>query len=427
MGGFYNELVITFEPASYLNIQAFAVSLGIGLLIGLERERKPDAKAGLRTFALTAMLGCLSAMLGEKSGSGWILAAGLLMTATMMIVALASDPQDDGDPGTTSVVALMVCFGLGALVWYGQATLAVMLAITTTVLLYFKGQLQLVTRSLTHKDLISVLQFGVLSMVVLPILPNQDYGPYLAINPHQLWWMVVLISGLSLAGYAALRIVGNRHGAALLGFFGGLVSSTATTLVFARNARADANLTATATLVILIANLVVTLRLGIVAVVLAPTLFVPLASMLGIGLAFGLLVVAYKWRTLTAAGELPLPEVKNPTEIRTALSFGLLYGAVLLLSAWLQDIAGSQGLYLVALASGLTDVDAITLSTLRLFNQQTLSANPAVIAIGLAILSNLIFKSGLVIAIGGKPLARRVLPGLAAIGTGFVLGIFFLA
>jgi len=156
-------------------------------------------------------------------------------------------------------------------------------------------------------------------------------------------------------------------------------------------------------------------------------LFAPLASMLGIGLAFGLLVVAFKWRTLTAAGELPLPEVKNPTEIRTALSFGLLYGAVLLLSAWLQDIAGSQGLYLVALASGLTDVDAITLSTLRLFNQQTLSANPAVIAIGLAILSNLIFKSGLVIAIGGKPLARRVLPGLAAIGTGFVLGIFFLA
>ncbi len=142
MGGFYNELVITFEPAAYPHIQAFAVSIGIGLLIGLERERKSDAKAGLRTFALTALFGCLSALLSEKSGSGWILAAGLLMTATMMIVALASDPQEDGDPGTTSVVALMVCFGLGALVWYGQATLAVMLAITTTVLLYFKGQLQ---------------------------------------------------------------------------------------------------------------------------------------------------------------------------------------------------------------------------------------------------------------------------------------------
>jgi uncharacterized membrane protein (DUF4010 family) len=412
-----------FDPSDYASIQAFAVSLGIGLLIGLERERKPDAKAGLRTFALTALLGCLAAMLGEMTVSGWVIPAGLLMVATMMIVAQARDPQDDGDPGTTSVVALMVCYGLGALVWFGEATLAVMLAITITVLLYFKAQLQGVTRSLTHKDLISILQFGVLSLVVLPILPNQDYGPYNALNPHQIWWMVVLISGLSLAGYAALRIVGNRHGAPLLGFFGGLVSSTATTMVFARNARDDAKLTTTATLVILIANLVVTVRLGIVAVVLAPTLFVPLASVLGIGLLLGLVVALFRWRTLTAAGDLPLPEVKNPTEIRAALSFGLIYGVVLLLAAWLQDIAGSQGLYLVALASGLTDVDAITLSTLRLFNQQTLAGAPAVTAIALAVLSNLVFKSSLVIAIGGKALARQVLPGLAAIGVGFVAGI----
>jgi len=421
---FYNGFM--FEPAAFPEVQAFAISLGIGLLIGLERERKADAKAGLRTFALTAMFGCLAAMLDAQVGGGWLLAVGLLLLATMMIVTLARDPQDDGDPGTTSVVALMVCYCLGALVWHRHATLAVMLAITTTILLYFKGQLQSMTRSLTHKDLISIQQFAVLSLVVLPILPNQDYGPYQALNPHQVWWMVVLISGLSLGGYAALRFVGNRHGAPLLGFFGGLVSSTATTMVFARHARTDAKLTETATLVILIANLVVTLRLGVVAVVLAPSLLAPLAGMLGIGLLFGLVVVLLKWRTLSAAGELPLPEVKNPTEIRTALSFGLLYGVVLLLSAWLQDVAGSQGLYLVALASGLTDVDAITLSTLRLFNQETLAAHAAVIAIGLAALSNLFFKSGLVVTIGGAPLARRALPGLIAIGAGFVLGIAWL-
>jgi len=413
----------TIDPAAYASIQAFSVSLGIGLLIGLERERKPDTKAGLRTFALTALLGCMAAMIAEITLSGWVIPAGLVMVAAMIIVAQARDPMDDGDPGTTSVVALMVCYGLGALVWFGQATLAVMLAITVTVLLYFKAQLQGVSRSLTHKDLISILQFGVLSLVVLPILPNQDYGPYNALNPHQIWWMVVLISGLSLAGYAALRIVGNRHGAPLLGFFGGLVSSTATTMVFARNARDDAKLTATATLVILIANLVVTVRLGIVAVVLAPSLFVPLASVLGIGLLLGLIVAIFRWRTLTTTSDLPMPEVKNPTEIRTALSFGLLYGVVLLLAAWLQDIAGSQGLYLVALASGLTDVDAITLSTLRLFNQQTLTDAPAVTAIALATLSNLAFKSGLVIAIGGKTLARQVMPGLVAIGVGFIAGI----
>ena len=416
-----------FEPAAYPVVQAFAVSLGIGLLIGLERERKPDSKAGLRTFGLTALLGCLSGLLGEQTGSGWIVAVGMLMVAAMMIVAQARDPLDDGDPGTTSVIALMLCYGLGALVWHGQATLAVMIAITTTILLYFKAQLQGVTRSLTHKDLISILQFGVLFLVVLPILPNQDYGPYNALNPHQIWWMVVLISGLSLAGYAALRFVGNRHGAPLLGFFGGLVSSTATTMVFARNARDDTKQAATATLVILIANLVVILRIGIIAVVLAPTLLAPLAGVLGIGLLFGLIAVAIKWRTLTAAGDLPLPEVNNPTEIRTALSFGLLYGMVLLLAAWLQDIAGSQGLYLVAFVSGFTDIDAIALTTLRLFNQNTLVVGPTVIAIGLASLSNLIFKCGLVITIGGKSLARSVLPGLTAIGVGFIAGIALLA
>lgn len=414
-----------FEPAEYSEVLAFATSLGLGLLIGLERERKPDAKAGLRTFGLTAMLGCLAGML--DGGSGWVLAVGLLMVAAMMIVAQARDPLDDGDPGTTSVIALMISYGLGALVWNGEATLAVMLAITTTVLLYFKAQLQGVSRSLTHKDLISILQFGVLSLVVLPILPNEDYGPYRAFNPHQVWWMVVLTSGISLAGYAALRIIGNRHGASLLGFFGGLVSSTATTLVFARNARDDTKLTDTATLVILIANLVVTLRLGIVAGVLAPSLLLPLAGVLGCGLLFGLVYALYKWRRLTAAGDLPLPEVKNPTELRSALSFGLLYGVVLLLAAWLQDIAGSQGLYLVALASGLTDVDAITLSTLRLFNQQTLAATPAIVAIGLAAISNLAFKAGLAAFIGGRALARQVLPGMAVIGVGFATGIAVLA
>lgn len=410
-----------FSPAAYPEIQAFAISLGIGLLIGLERERKPDAKAGLRTFALTSMLGCLMAKLDP--GSGWLLTAGLLMVAVMMIVAQARNWHEDSDPGTTSVIALMVCYGLGGLVWHGNATLAVMLSITMTILLYFKGQLRQLSHSLTHKDLISILQFAVLSLVVLPILPDTNYGPYDALSPYQIWLMVVLISGLSLAGYAALRIIGNRHGAPLLGFFGGLVSSTATTLVFARNARDDANLNTTATLVILIANLVVTLRLCLVAIVLAPSLLLPLIHILGAGIVLGFTVAFIRWRTLSSGADLPLPDVKNPTEIRTALSFGLLYGLVLLLSAWLQDIAGSQGLFLVALASGFTDVDAITLSTLRLFNQETLGANAAVIAIGLAAFANLVFKSGIVFFIGGKALSQQVLPGMATIGTGFLVGI----
>ena len=404
-------------------VQAFATSIAIGLLIGLERERQADVKAGLRTFALVSMLGCLSGLLAHATSNGWIIAAGFVVVAAMMIAAIVSDPLDDGDPGTTSVVALLVCYALGAAVWFGYATLAVMLAIATTMLLYFKAELHGISRSLTSKDLLSVLQFGVLSFVILPILPDRDFGPYNALNPRQIWWMVVLISGLSLAGYAALRMIGVRHGATLLGLFGGLASSTATTMVFARHARSHADMARTAMLVILLANLVVMVRLGLVAFVVAPGLILPLASVLGIGLLSGLIVTVLGWHKLAQGGELPMPEVTNPTELKTAITFGALYALVLVVSAALQDYAGSKGLYLVSLASGLTDVDAITLSTLRLYNTQALPANVAVTSITLAIIANLVFKTGLVLSIGGRELSRRTVPGLMAIGLGLCGGM----
>lgn len=412
-----------FLPAAVEHVQAFAISLGIGLLIGIERERHTDPKAGLRTFALVGLLGCLSALISEHTDNGWIIAVGLLGVAAMMVAANLNDPQDDGDPGTTSIVALMICYGLGAAVWFGYASLAVMAAITTTVLLYFKTELHGISAKLTHKDLISVLQFAVLSFVVLPVLPDTDYGPYGALNPHQVWLMVVLISGMALAGYAALRLVGAQHGAALIGLFGGMASSTATTVVFARHARDRADLARTATLVILIANLVVTVRLAVVSAVVAPALTLTLSIVLGAGLLAGLVVTAIGWRLITQQGELPMPEVSNPTELKTALTFGAVYAVVLLLSAWLQDIAGSSGLYLVALASGLTDVDAIALSSLRLYNLEKLGEFEAIVSITLAVVSNLVFKMGLVVAIGGGALARQALPGLVAIGVGLGLGL----
>ena len=412
-----------FLPAAVEQVQAFAISLGIGLLIGIERERRKEPKAGLRTFALVGLLGCLSGLIAEHTDNGWIVAVGLLGIAAMMVAANLNGPQEDGDPGTTSVVALMICYGLGAAVWFGYASLAVMAAITTTVLLYFKTELHGISARLTHKDLISVLQFAVLSFVVLPVLPDTDYGPYGALNPHQVWLMVVLISGLALAGYAALRLVGARHGAALIGLFGGMASSTATTVVFARHARDRADLARTATLVILIANLVVTVRLAVVSAVVAPALTLTLSLVLGGGLLAGLVVTLIGWRKITQQGELPMPEVSNPTELKTALTFGAIYAVVLLLSAWLQDIAGSGGLYLVALASGLTDVDAIALSSLRLYNLEKLGEFEAVLSITLAVVSNLAFKIGLVVAIGGGVLARQALPGLLAIGAGLGLGL----
>jgi uncharacterized membrane protein (DUF4010 family) len=406
------------------HLQAFMTSLAIGLLIGLERERRRSAKAGLRTFALVALLGTLSGLLAEQTDSGWILAGGLLAVGAMIIAAYINQPDDAGDPGTTSVVAILVCYCLGAAVWFGYGTLAVMLGIATTVLLYFKAELHGISHRLTPKDLISILQFAVLSFVILPILPDRNYGPYDALNPHQAWLMVVLVSGVSLAGYAALRLAGPQHGAPMMGLLGGLVSSTATTVVFSRHARAHAALARSAMVVIMIASLMVLLRLTVMAALVAPAIIEPLAKVFTGGLVLGLAVTAFGWRRLEAQGELPMPEVRNPTEIRTALGFGALYAVVLFCSAWLSDVAGAKGMYAVALASGLTDVDAITLSSLRLFSLDKLSAGQAVTSIALAVLSNLTFKAGLVITLGGWALARRTLPAMLAVAAGIGFGLF---
>lgn len=404
-------------------LEAFGTALGIGLLVGMERERRPDSAAGLRTFALVAMLGCLFALLGEKTGGPWLLAVGLLVVSAAMVASNFSAQQEEQYRGFTSEAAIIITYGLGAAVWFDYATLAVMLGITTTVLLYFKAELKQFSQRTTPKDINSILQFAVLSLVILPILPNQDFGPYAALNPRQIWWMVVLISGLALSGYLALRIVGTRHGATLLGIFGGLASSTATTMMFSRHARELGNLVRMAALVILIANVMVMIRLGLVSGVVAPTLITPIAIVFACGIVPGVAMALYGWKILSARGELPLPEVSNPTELKTAVSFGLLYAVVLLASAWLQDIAGNKGLYIVALASGLTDADASVLSTLRLFNLEKIPSREAVIAVTLALLANLVFKIGLVISIGGSKLARHALPGLFAIGGGMSLGL----
>lgn len=196
----------------------FVTSLALGLLIGLERERSAVAKAGLRTFTLVAMLGTLAALLAQETNSPWLLVAAWLGVGAMIIVAYLSGQAEGGDPGTTTEAALMLCFGLGAIVWYGYGTLAIMLAIVTTVLLHYKPELQSLSKRLTRQDIQSILQFAMLSFIILPVLPNHNYGPFQALNPYHIWLIVVLISGVSLAGYIALRIVGQRYGAPLLGF-----------------------------------------------------------------------------------------------------------------------------------------------------------------------------------------------------------------
>ena len=415
-----NEL-IHWLPPELAPLPRYVVALAIGLLMGLERERNPAAKAGLRTFALTALLGVLAAHLATVLGELWLIAAGLLLVGAMMIAAyLHAAPQPDGDPGTTTVAALMLCYGLGVLVWHNEIQLAVMLGIVATMLLYFKPELRGLSQRMSRHDLLSVLQFAVLSLIVLPLVPNQNYGPYGALNPYQIWWMVVLIAGVGLAGYAALRLVGQQRGAVMLGLLGGLVSSTATTLSFSRHARASDTMVPVAVIVIVLANLVVLVRLGVLAALLVPGVLLQLLPVLLGGLIAGGLGAAYGVSRLRPQGELPPLAMGNPTELRPALGFGLMYGMVLLAAAWLSDWLGARGLYAVTVISGLTDVDAITLSSLRLHDLHKLTVEVVVNVIVLATLSNLAFKSMLTLVIGGWNMARHAIAGMGVVGLGMV-------
>jgi uncharacterized membrane protein (DUF4010 family) len=248
---------------------------------------------------------------------------------------------------------------------------------------------------------------------VLPILPDHAYGPYGVLNPRDIWLMVVLISGIGLASYIALRIAGERHGGLLAGILGGLVSSTATTVLYARRSRESEAMNRLAARVVPLTNLVPLLRIAVVAAVVQPAMLRFLLPVLLVALAAGALVAGVPLWRATREAAAPVPELRNPAEIGTAVKFGAFYALVLLATAWLSDLAGSSGLYAAALASGVADIDAITLSSLNLYGESRIPAAQALVAIALAYGSNLVFKLG-VLAWFNPALALRVLWPLAA-------------
>jgi uncharacterized membrane protein (DUF4010 family) len=388
-------------------LHAFLISLALGLMMGLERERRGGTNAGLRTFGLVGITGTATALIAQQAASPWLLpvvAAGLV---AMMISADHHRGDADEGPDATTTVALLLCFLYGAMLWHGQRQVAVALAMVTTVLLYFKAELHDVSKRLTRQDIVSFLQFALITFVVLPVLPDQGYGPYGQLNPYKIWLMVVLTSGLSLAGYATLRLAPQASAVPLLGLLGGLVSSTATTLVFSRQVRDDPKHAEGAAVIITLANLVVLGRIAVLAAVVAPAALPVLAPVLAAGLVAGALPPLRGWLAVRRS-KAPAPELDNPVNLRHALMFGAIFAVVLVVSAAFHDRAGEMGVYAVAAISGLADMDAIALSTFNLLGGGQLSAGQAAIAVVIALASNMAFKATLVLVIAGRAMAGKV-------------------
>lgn len=398
----------------------FMTSLAIGLLLGLERERNPSAKAGLRTCALVALFGTVCGSLAQMTGSTWVIVAGLLLSGVMIIAAYAGDASSAGEPGTTTVIAVILCYSFGVMVWYDHTQMAVALAVATTVLLHFKTELHGFSGRLAPGDISSILQFAILTFIVLPVLPDHGYGPNQALNPYHLWLMVVLISGVGLAGYLALRFAGARRSLLLVGALGGLISSTATTLVYARQSAVRRDMTLFAAAVIAIANLTVLVRLTVIGGIAAPNALPQLLPVLAAGIACGLLPVRFQSRAVAGAMDVNLPEAKNPTQLQVAAGFGAAYAGILLGAAWLSQRWGSSGLYAMAAVSGVADVDAISLSSLQLFNTAKIDVRTVVQAIVIAYISNMAVKFSIALIAGNAQLAWRCAPAFVATAFGLL-------
>ncbi|MFD2245896.1 MgtC/SapB family protein [Pontibacter ruber] len=405
--------------------QTLAISLGLGLLVGLQRQRDNTRVAGIRTFPLITLFGTLSGMLAQEYG-GWVVAAGLISLAGIMVVAnVLKSKTPPVDAGQTTEAAALLMFAVGAYLVDGQTTIAVTVGATVAVLLHLKEPLHQFVERIGEKDLAAGMQFVIVSLVILPVLPDRDFGPYKVLNPHNIWLMVVLIVGIGLAGYYAYKLFGEKAGTFLGGVLGGLISSTATTVSYARRSKKDDGNSALAALVIFIASTVSLLRIIIELSVVAPATIARVGPPLGAVFLLMAIVTAVIF-FFNRNGEERMPEQGNPAQLKTALVFGAIYAAVILATAAAKDYLGSSGLYLVAIISGLTDVDAITLSTARLMNAKSIEIHNGWRIVLTAALSNIAFKGVLVGMLGGKALFRRiaVLFGISITGGLLVLWLW---
>lgn len=392
----------------------FGAALVIGTLIGLEREHsgsgRPELFAGVRTFALIALSGCAAALAADASGSALTFVAALLVLGMLLGIAYYVIAERN-DIGLTTEVSALLTFLTGALCYWDYTLLAAAIGVATAALLSFKGEMHRFAQNITRQDIYATLKFAVISAIVLPLLPNQSFGPppFDVLNPYRIWLMVVLISGISFLGYVLIKLMPARNGVGITGLLGGLVSSTAVTISLSERSRQAPGLAMHFALSIILAWAVMFLRtpveIGAVDPSLVSSVWLPMLAAASVTLLYG----AFLYRRLGANVQEHV-EFSNPFELGPAIKFGLLYALILLAARAAQLYLGSSGLYLSALFGGAADVTAITLTVAELHRTGSLDAASAVQALVLAASANTVVKAAIVTFAGLPPMRKWVLP-----------------
>jgi uncharacterized membrane protein (DUF4010 family) len=409
-------------------IIGLGISIGIGLLIGLERQFNKVVKeneeqlGGIRTYTMLSMLGFLSAFLASEFGQ-WLFAVSLFCMFAFLGVVYIQLSEKQDNRGSTSEIAAIITFLLGAVVFLKYILLALIVMVVVLVLLAFKPTLHSFVRKLTSEELRAIIQFVIMSALVLPFLPDKNFGPYDLWNLKEIWKMVVLVSGTSLVGYLVAKIVGSK-GTLLAGMVGGLVSSTSVALTFSRKSREASGASSFYfAMGILSACTIMFPRILFEVYVvnprLATQLWVPvlILSVAGFGSAF----LIYKIKK-GKAGTQDLV-LKNPLEFSTAIKFALFYAGIQWLVKFSSEKFGDNGTYVAGALSGITDVDAITLSMAKMATDNS-SALLAINTILIAALSNTIVKFIIVLSLGSMDLRKTAIIGFSSIffaGVGYFI------
>ena len=443
--------VVSLEVPS-LEISSLALSLGVGLLVGFERERRTDTVAGVRTFGLAGLIGGIAALLGPREGTPWSLLIVTLIAAaagiTGGIVARSRTTDDDrpnddrpNELGLTTAFALVATTLLGGLAVLGHYSTTIAGAGTLFLLLYIRDPLHAVIRRLAPGDVRAIAIFVLLALVVLPVLPDRALGPFNAVNPRAAWMLVVLVVALSLAGYIAQTLLGARAGTLATGLLGGLVSSTASTVGAARSVRAGGAHANAAAITLLSCGILPLRLMLLVGVASKGALALLWPWLAGVGVAT--LIAGFISSHVRARGAIdataanttttstttattdahaahgsttlatnPPSKPQNPTQLSSAFAFAAVFVVIQIVTKATIAYAGAAALLVVAAASGITDMDAIALSVAREFEAGGMDGTLLVRATLVALAVNTLFKLGVARIMGDAKLLRAVLPGL---------------
>ncbi len=393
-----------------------AISLGLGLLVGLQREHVEDQVAGIRTFPIITIFGTLTGWMSIAVDRFWIIGFGLLSVAILLFsVNLLQSKMKQFSLGQTTEMAILAMFSIGSYIPIAEYKLIpVVVGALIAVLLYAKEYLSALVDKMGNKELTAIMQFVAISLIILPVLPDKSYGPYDVFNPRSIWFMVVLIVGIGVIGYFVYKLFGDDAGTLSSGILGGMISSTATTVTFAKRSSEGKNIGKVAAFIIVTASAISFIRIIIEIGAVSPNYLGYVAPpILSVALLMIIIAIGFYWKLNQKKEKLDPP--KNPAQLKSALIFGALYAFILLAVAVAEDYFGQNGLFVVAIISGLTDVDAITLSVAHRMNSGNVEAELAWRLILVATFANLVFKGGLAFSLGDKVLKKWIVLSFMAV------------